>query len=371
MYSYVALHNTDDKIELLEQLSQLEYWEIAIDKKNKILYHKNNIPSLDIKKILPEIKKLKDKGKIDITNYLKKASIDTYWILDKYEISKENLTKFYNCDNIPGICDIKQYSFILEDLKTKEYIWMFPNGYFNKWNGEFRIEYSTIKTNISRLPFYFKNDKLTVFTEEDRKLKLDKTYTVYNYQIDRVFLWATSFSIIYTNEQDKYITIVYNDNTIKHYNITKLLESKWVDMINIQETWYIYGVVPYISIAVDDNSDALDTMWFQNSLFLYVLPEGVKIIENVIDYFLFNNNIYTISLINWQYYLYRDGVFLRNFATYYGHKLLDDYAELYTRNYASDNNKIDVFKLNKNWNIEYLREEDKRQFNLYDLSMKK
>lgn len=254
---------------------------------------------------------------------------------------------------------------------------MFPRAIVNKWKNKYNIHYDIIKSNISRLPFYFKDDEysnneLTIFTEDDKKVGLDKHYTVYAFQIDRVILWDTSFAVLYTYKWDKYIKVIYwydYDNS-KTYNISHIIEDKGVDIIQIWWAWYIYNIVPYVSIAVDDNSDNVNTTWLQaNNLFLYVLPEEVKVIENVVDYIALDDEVYTISMMQWQYYLYRNGLYLRNFANYYGFKKIDDYIELYTKSHNSEDNKIDVFKLWKFGKIEFLREEDKK-FNLYELSRK-
>lgn len=382
-YSYVNLNNTNNELSLLEQLSKLDIWEIAVDFKNKKLYHKINLPSMNFDNIKEDIKAKKEKKeKINISNYLDGAYIKEYNIIDTKEIDKYDMYNYYDFDEqiMQKILKQTHNSFILEDPQTKEYIWMFPGAFVNKWNNEFCIHYYTVNSDISRKPFYFKDivredgetkKALNVFTEDDKKVWLDKHYTVYSYSIDRVILWSISFAVIYTYKEDKYIKVIYNkEEAPKTYNISHIIEDKGVDIIQIQGAWYIQNIVPYISIAVDDNSDNVSTTWLQsNNLFLYVLPEEVKVIENVVDYIALGDEVYTISMIQWQYYLYKDWLYLRNFSAYYGFKKLDDYIELYTKSHNSDDDIIDVFKLWQYGKVEFLRQE-KKQFDLYKLSMK-
>lgn len=347
--SYLDIDSNNQS--LSEQLSYLWNNEIAISKKNSLLYYKQNWSNVENKNNKASNKKDTDQDKL--TKEVEKMWINLFYIIEHKEIETED--------------NVKKDVFILENIENKEYLWMFSYD-LNIVNWKKSYKYKIIKSNISRMPFYFKDKEVKLLTTEDKKNWIEKHYNTYSYQIDRVELWIDDFYILYTLQWNVYLRLLWFSWKSDDYNISNLLKNKKKEDLQIKWAWYINNNIPYLTIdnEQDDESKKNYSIWLQpNNLFIYINNDKIKVAEDVIDYTDLKNEVYTISMTQWQYYLYKDWLFLKNFKSYYWYKHYWSYIELFIKEF--DDNNINVYKLWQYGKIELLRNEEKK-INLYELS---
>jgi len=360
---YLEINN---ELSLIENLSKIDLNWIAIDNKNKKLYFKKNNKKINCKEF-----EYGDKNEEEI---LSEMEIVNYNIIEQKVMNHKEFMNYYSdlvkTSDIWFIDFIKRKKFpvfILEDIETKEYLGCFINNCNKKWENNYSLWYKICSSNISRLPFYLKENNIILYTSENNKTNIDNFPQIYDYQIDRVNLGYLNFWILYTLNWFFYIKIIEKSSKSKTYNITDFLLHKKDDIIQLWEFNYINNYIPYFIISLEQEGENIEINWLHNNnFFWYIQNEELKILENVIDYKMFNNDIYTISLIQDHYYLYKNWTFLKNFKFYYGLEKKWNEILLYSKEYDSISWNVSVSKIWKFGQMEFVRDE-KKQFNLLDM----